>query len=402
MMSISLAFRNLFRNFRRTMAILLTVGLGSGALFSFQGFINGVLTDYKETTIHSHNGNGQINTKGYRETVFEEPSKYWVENYGDLEYFLSKQEGVDHIFPRVSIGGMLIHNKVSITGQGQGIVGEREAEFFDGLNIEEGETLLGHSNGILLGKGFANALDAHSGDSIKFYTKDVKGKIRKGNFEVTGIFYTGNVDFDGRVFRIPLDKAQSLLRTDKVESVSVGLSDHEHWDAVSDAVEQAYPHLETASFAELNKVYYQHSVDWLKAQFHVVQIIILSIVLLGIFNTISASILERKQEIGNLRANGESRWDVMKQIVSEGTFMGIIGSVLGIGLTYIIAKGFLHNGILMPPGPGSTKQFFIKFQFDGMMVVSTVTLSIISAIAASVLAGIKVVRIPIAKALRAY
>ena len=402
MMSISLAFRNLFRNLRRTIAILLTVGLGAGALFSFQGFINGVLTDYKETTIHSHHGNGQVNTKGYRKTVYEEPSKYWVENYADLEYFLSQKEEVEHVFPRVSIGGMLVHNKISITGQGQGIIAKREAEFFDGLNIDEGEALVAQSNGILLGRGLANALDAHPGDLIKFYTKDVKGKTRQATFEVTGVFYTGSVDFDGRVFRIPLDKAQELLRTDKVESVSIGLSDHEYWQSVAASVEQAYPQLEATSFAELNKVYYQHSVDWLKAQFHVVQIIILSIVLLGIFNTISASVLERKQEIGNLRANGESKWDVMKQIVSEGIFLGVIGSILGLGLTYIIAKGFLHNGILMPPGPGSTKQFFIKFQFNGMMIVSTVVLSIISVVVASILSGMKVVRMPIAKALRAY
>ncbi len=147
-------------------------------------------------------------------------------------------------------------------------------------------------------------------------------------------------------------------------------------------------------------MYYQNSVDWLKMQFYVVQIIILSIVLLGIFNTISASILERKQEIGNLRANGESGFDIMKLILGEGAILGLIGSLLGVGLTDVIAKGFLHKQILMPPGPGSTKEFFLTFYFTAGMAVKTMALSAISAIVASFLAGLKVAKMPIAKALR--
>ena len=58
-----LSIRNLFRNFRRTIAILLTVGLGAGALFAFQGFIHGVLGNYRENMIHAHYGNGQLNKR---------------------------------------------------------------------------------------------------------------------------------------------------------------------------------------------------------------------------------------------------------------------------------------------------------------------------------------------------
>ena len=76
MMTVYLAFRNLFRNVRRTVAVLLTIAIGCGTLFSFEGFINGVLDDYKDSTIHSRYGHGQINTKGYRETVYQEPWKY--------------------------------------------------------------------------------------------------------------------------------------------------------------------------------------------------------------------------------------------------------------------------------------------------------------------------------------
>ena len=66
-----LSLRNLFRNFRRTHTIVITIAMGSGALFAFDGFINGVLKELKYNTIHSNYGYGQINTVGYRDTVFE-------------------------------------------------------------------------------------------------------------------------------------------------------------------------------------------------------------------------------------------------------------------------------------------------------------------------------------------
>ena len=398
----ALCFRNLFRNVRRTIAVFLTVALGAGALFSFQGFIKGVLVDYRESTIHAHYGNGQINTKGYRDTVYEKPWKHWVANWGEVASVALRNPAVEHVFPRVTVNGMLIHGNKSITGQGQGIDAKEEAKFFTALNIEEGQTLSDQQNGILLGKGLAQALDAHPGDKITLYTKAVNGSISKGKFTVTGIFHTGIADFDNRVFRIQIDKAQDLLETDQVESISLGLSDQSHWKEVSTAVAQAFPGLEAASFSELDKVYYQNSVDWLETQFYVVQAIILSIVLLGIFNTISTSILERKQEIGNLRANGESTFDVMKLILCEGAILGLIGSLIGIGLTHVVAKALLHKKILMPPGPGATKQFFISFYFSFGMAAKTVALSVISALAASFLAGIKVARMPIAKALRSH
>lgn len=397
-----LSFRNLFRNVRRTIAIFLTVALGAGALFLFQGFINGVLIDYRESTIHAHYGNGQVQTKGYRDTVYEKPWDHWVSNWGEVSSFLLRNPAVEHVFPRVSISGMLIHDSVSITGQGQGIDAQEESKFFNALNIIEGQQLTDQANGIILGKGLAQALNVHPGDKITFYTKAIDNSISKGKLVVTGIFHTGTADFDNRVFRIQLKQAQKLLDTDEVESISVGLKDQSHWKEVAATLAATYPNLDAASFAELDKVYYQNSVDWLETQFYVVQIIILSIVLLGIFNTVSTAVLERKQEIGNLRANGESAADIMKLILCEGAVLGLIGTLIGIGLTALVAKAFLHQQVLMPPGPGSTRQFFLSFYFSSEMVIRTLALGVLSALAASFLAGIKVARMPIAKALRSY
>jgi putative ABC transport system permease protein len=401
-MVLFLSFMNLFRNYRRTLAILLTIALGTGVLFSFKGFIHGVLDQYRESTIHAHYGHGQINTKNYRETVYAEPWKHWIENWEEIQSYLLKQQAVQHIFPRNNFSALLKRGNITMSGYGHGIEAEKEAEFFNSLNIEQGEALTNQEKGILLGKGLAKALDVVPGDVLKLFVNAIDGTITEAEFVVTGIFHTGSLDFDSKIFRIQLKQAHTLLKTSKIESISLGLRSHSDWTIFAEEFHKAFPNLDATSFDVLDKVYYQHSVDWLNAQFRVIQIIILSIVLLGIFNSISASILERKQEIGNFRANGESIADIMKLITLEGIFVGILGSCLGIGLAFIVMKAFLDHGILMPPGPGLTRPFYISFQFEWQMVYTTLGLTTAAAIIASALAGIRVAKMPIAKALRSY
>ncbi len=399
-MILYLAFRNLFRNIRRTIAVLLTVAFGAGALFAFDGFIQGVLEEYRETTIHSHYGYGQIHTKGYRGHVFEDPQSHWIEDAYTLEGSLLSHPGVDQVFPRVGFSALLKKGKTTIGGAGQGIAAEAEAPFFHSLNVEEGDPLTTQSDGILLGRGLAQALDAHPGDTVVVMATSNRGIIKKELFVVTGIFHTGSLDFDSRVFRVQIDAAQKLLRTPKIESVSLALRSLEDWDSVAAHIAAHFPHLEATPFDILDAVYYQHSVDWLKAQYSVVQFIILSIVLLGIFNAISTSILERKQEIGNLRANGESASRVLLLILAEGSLLAFFGALIGIAGAALALQ--LLDGFAMPPGPGMTKQFLVTFAFTPSMIVATAALSTLAAAIASLLAGLKVARMSIAKSLRSY
>ena len=93
---------------------------------------------------------------------------------------------------------------------------------------------------------------------------------------------------------------------------------------------------------------------------------------------------------------------VMALFLSEGTFLGIFGAIFGLSFSYLFLTNFLDHGILMPPGPGLTRQFYISFKFEWSMVPPALILSVISAGAACLFAGLKVARMPIAKALRAH
>ncbi len=399
-MFLRLAIRNLSRNRRRTLAILLTVAMGSGSLFIFHGFNHGIMNQYRENTIHSRYGHGQLNIKGYRDQVFEKPWEHWISNWSALRPQLNAIPRVEHVFPRVEFFGLLTNGRVTVSGRGQGIDGLEESRFFTTLNIEKGVTLSNQSDGILLGKGLAKALDIRIGDRVTVLGNTVLGSLNGTDFRVVGIFHTGAKEFDDAVFRIPLTQAHRLLDTDKIESIAMGVRAGTDWEDLANEIKLKWPDLEATSFAVLDEVYYQHSVDWLNSQFGIIQIIILTIVILGIFNSVSTGIMDRKQEIGNLRANGESSNEVMKLLAYEGLAHGLIGSFLGIFLSYSINQIFMRNGILMPPAPGLTRQYPVMIEFDPRMAVISAVLSTLTALLATLIASLKVARLPIAESLR--
>jgi len=395
-----IAFRNLFRNLRRTISVLLTVTLGTGALFCFDGFINGVLNQYREGTIHAHYGHGQINTAGYRDNLYDTPSDHWISNYSQIDTFLKKQPGVEHVFPRINFSALVSNGKRDMGALGQGVDGDAEALFFYSLNIVKGQTLNDQPNGILLGVGLAKALNVQPGDPVTVIASTTAGGMSHVQFTVTGIFHTGTKAFDDKIFRVDFRQAQQLLKTNQVESISLGLRSLSDWGAVSKAVGEEFPELEAASFEELDTVYYQHSVKWLKSQFKIVMIVILVIVSLGIFNSISTTVLERKQEIGNLRANGESSWDIMKLLLCEGAVIGFVGSLMGILLSLLVNFTVLKNGIALPPGPGLTRDFIAFLRLQPEMAVWTLCMGTGAAIMATIFSGLRVARMSIGEALR--
>lgn len=400
-MLIRLGLRNLTRQYRRTVALLITVACGSLGLMCFDGFNHGIMHQYQENTIHARYGYGQINEKGYLEQAFENPWEHWIEKPEEVMTFLQTLTQVTHIFPRVSFGALVTNGSATLAGSGQGIVGEKEALFFHALNFEIGGPLSDKPDEIILGKGLAQGLNLHLGDRVTLMCQTTHGSINALDFNVVGIFHTGSKAFDDVAFQIPLVRAQELLDTQRIESITLGLHNTEQWPEVKRKVDERFSFLESTSFAVLDKVYYQHSVDWLKAQFGFIECILLAIVILGLLNTTSCAIFERMGEIGNLRANGESVFDVVRLLSYESFFIGLLGATLGIIGAWVLVHTVASSGLEMPPAPGLTRSFHIMIELRPEMALRALILSIACSLFANIVGGLHVARMPINQALRA-
>lgn len=400
MLQIRLSLRNVFRNRRRSLYALATIATGALGLFAFMGFNRGLMRQYRDNTIRARWGYGQLNVAGYRGKAHAQPWKMWIEDSERATQTLRGLPFVVDVFPRLTANAMLVYGERSIAAQGEGIDGVAEARFFDQLNYVAGGDFRERGDSLVLGKGLADGLGVSAGDRIEIWIHDRRMKPRSAKVTVTGIFHTGSQEFDSRAFRAPLRLVQSLLDTDRLESVAVALTDIERWPAFAAAAKLALPQLEAVPFDELDRVYYRHAVDWLDAQFDFIRNIILLVVFLGSFNVISTTITERIAEIGALRANGESRLAIIYGMGLEAAVLGLLGGALGLFVGWLLCAGPLKAGIAMPPAPGITRSYRIAIELSASDASQVLGLSTMTAIAGCLLPVLRAVRMPIAAALR--
>ncbi|WII72852.1 ABC transporter permease [Bdellovibrio sp. 22V] len=396
---LKIAWRNLFRNPRRTWASLCTVALGSAGLLIYQGFNTGVMNQYRENVIHGYYGYGQVFPQNYFGKVHEQPWKLWFENAEEVEQQIRSSSSVTQVFPRVSFYSFIVKGGITLGGKGEGVIPERENTFFTQMNFIAGHDLQ-HDDEIILGKGLAESVDAKVGDTVTLLTQTVNGQLNGADLKVAGIFFTGKKIIDDSFYRVELKQAQALLDTNRIEMFSLATKGVEAWPQVEKDIRKANSSLEAVPFEILDKNYYQNSVDFLNAQFAFIRSIILVIVGMGIFNVISVGLLERAGEVGALRANGEKRSRLLRILLIENSLLGVLGGILGICIAILIDKTLLVKGVPMPPAPGITRQFFVFLDIMPRHYIQAVLLPMLATVIASLYPTVKLLKKTIPELLR--
>ncbi len=392
--------RNLLRNPRRTLGVILAVAIGTGSLFLVHGFNAGIMNQYRYNTIHAYLGDGEVRTAGYAEKVYERPWEHWITDYDRLRPNLAAVPGVKSVFPRVSFQALLSAGNHQATGIGYGVDGVAETKFFTTINVEEGQEIRDVPDGIVLGRELARSLGVGVGDRVTVLTQDVHASIQGEDFHVTGVFHIGQQTYDSTLFKVQLPKAQALLDTTRVERVQIGLDEGASFEPVREKVTGAGAAYEAVPFEVLDAVQYGNTVRFLDAQFQIIRIVVFIVVFLGLTTVLATSIFERKNEIGTLRANGESSADIVKLLSIESLAMGVLGGLAGILYGLFVVFVVIPKGILMPAAPGLTRQFLVRIELQPSMGAEIVVLGAVIVLAASYLAIHRVLRASVADLLR--
>ena len=132
----------------------------------------------------------------------------------------------------------------------------------------------------------------------------------------------------------------------------------------------------------------------------IIKIIIGTIVVLGIANTIGMSVLERRMELATLRALAILRQSVSGLLFIEARITGLLGGALGVVLGCSTARLVTAVGITFPSPPGATRPFLGGADTVPEMVLFAFLLSLAATLLASLLPIWKAWRWPIVGALR--
>lgn len=398
-MQVKFAIRNISRNRRRSVVAISTIAVGVAGLLFLQGFFAGLLAMHAENSIHSRHGHGQLMTKGYFEQTYETPSDHWIKDPQSVVNALRAMPEVAEAFPRVQFFALLSNGKINVAGKGQGIVGGKEQAFFNKMNFTSGGPIGTAKDGIVLGAGLAKSLGVRLGDRVTILGQTVHGTVNAIDTEVTGVFHVGMKEADDVLFQVQLDQAQLLLDTDKIESIAVGLSKGSDWVGIEQAMATSFPELEALSVFAIDQAWAENGRLFLTALMNIFRLTFLGMIVLAIYNSASNTVLERKRELGMLRANGESSRDLVALLVTEGLALAMLGAAIAVVLVYGISF-LLGEGLVMPPTPGTNRALPVALDIQIWHVVTGAVLGIGASVTATFLSTMQVMRLSIVKALR--
>jgi putative ABC transport system permease protein len=118
----------------------------------------------------------------------------------------------------------------------------------------------------------------------------------------------------------------------------------------------------------------------------------MTISFLGVANTLAISVLQRKRELGLLRAVGATRWQVAWSVIAQALLIGILGLLLGVGLGILLQQYVLQ--VLMVEETG----YYFAFLFPFMMSLVTAAFAVTAAQAAAAVPAARAARLQISEA----
>ena len=327
---IKLSFKNIFRNKRRTFLTITAVFFATFLVVMFKSFIGGLWGSTINNVIMLETGHVRVAHKKFFEKEKTQPLEYYVEDAEKIISQLEKLEGVDFATPRIKAPVMLNLNDKNYYTQVLGVNPEKEKRFnVIHEKIVDGEYISSDSKGIMVGSGFAEKFDLHTGQRITLLSQTVYNSISVESFKITGIFTYGIKTLDERLMVAPMARVRDLVKMgDGTSEILILLDDIEKNLAVEDEVNAILPAEYTAKSYE-NQGNYFNMIRIATQMYNVVYFFFLLLASFVIINTILISVYEREKEIGALTALGMSRGEVLLLFITEAGILSVIGSFLG-------------------------------------------------------------------------
>ncbi|MCX8057464.1 MAG: FtsX-like permease family protein [Ignavibacteria bacterium] len=259
-----------------------------------------------------------------------------------LENWLESNENVQSFSPFVNGKCVVYSNKVIRIINLYGISESKKHEI-GGLkqNIISGEYNL-HSDFIpkaLIGLSLATRLQVSVGDTIVVVSPDGIENLLAGlsvpsyqTFVVGGIYNTHNKDIDAFNVYVPLSFAQRLLNYgNNIFGYEIRLKNINRTNSVKSALEKNFENkiYSIKTWFDLHKDLYSVMLieRWTA---YVILSLIIAVATFSIFSSLLMTVLEKKRDIGILKAMGLQNKSLLKIFLLEGIIIGVIGSILGL------------------------------------------------------------------------
>lgn len=402
---LKLGFRNLLKNWRRSVKTILTVVIGLSACLLAQGFMSHTLQGLQESLINGGLGHFQIYRKGYLEHRNEEPYRYLITDVDTVLQRLSKIPELRLAAPQLEFQGIVSAGEKDTVFMGN-------AGFFQeeqGLNtlgtLKEGSFLKDENPFmVVIGSGIARKLNAGVGDIVTLMSAMNDGGINAIDLEVSGIIEGQIKSFNQVALFANLNTIQSLVNIpDSVDQIILLLNQTESMEKIKPALKKICDKLdlEYCEWQRLAGIQYTQPKLFYDLVYVLIMTIIVLVVIFSITNTLNLTMQERVREIGTIRSFGTTRLQVVKLFIAESFLIGLTGAFVGILAGYGLAACLnTLGGVSIPPPPGHARGYTAFFKPDLTQTLQLGILFLVTSALAGFYPAFKAAKLRIVDALR--
>lgn len=389
---ISMAWRDLGRNRRRSFFSALALAVGMALLLLMAATVTGEMRDALNASIRLQTGHIDVRAANYNP---ERTSLKWedlLEAPAGMASQIATLPQVEAATPRLYAAGILTFGEVTrgVRVVGVDVDSAANAPYKDGL-IGGAFPAADDREGVLIGKALAQKIEAETGDRINLMINTSSGNVDQQAFIIRGIYDTGMPGYDEASIIMPLAKAQAITGAgDRASSIFVLLKDRDQADAVATAL--SANNVTLVPWSKSNELLASFD-QFAGAYMFVLYLIVLGITATVIINTLIMAVFERTREIGILAAVGMRSGRIMAMFFAESSLLAIGGIIMGLilgGLLvwYASVYGFYIgnygvSGILI----GETIHAFLTWNDAILLIVMTFVITLLAALYPAFLAA---------------
>jgi len=343
--SLQLAWRNMWRNWRRTSIALTAIVLGLILLLLFDGLIQGSDQAMYGNAVRLYGGNIQVHAPGYKAKSHRLPLLPLADADAVVQAALTAPQAivasgvrlaesppaVVAAAKRINTGGLITNREGSFGVAITAIEPAVEAPFsLQAENIVAGRFLAPEDEDlILIGKGLADLMQITVDDRVTLLGKSKNETMRQRTMTVVGIYDLGMADAEKGMVFMTLPEAQRLYNLrDQATEVSITLQSTGQEAAIIPMLQAALPGYEVDSWVTLRPEM-REAMESKGAFTSVFGFIVLFIAAIGILNLMMMAVFERTREMGVLAAIGMKGRQLLALFVLEGAMIGLVGAIIG-------------------------------------------------------------------------
>lgn len=401
MNSLMIALRNIRREATRVLSTILIMAVALAGLLIGNGFMLATYDALQEIAMRAE---GHVIVLATEKAMpGGSYQQLTLADWQTVEEMAWENNAVLHVLPRARIEGMIRHAKRSAAFFGTGIDPAEEFKVHGPFLRTEG-TLdpwlqQGAMAEVMLGRGLAEILAAEVGDILTLTAWGNDGKSREIAVRMAGFYQTGTPAVDDHTLMLARDSVVKLMATERISQLSIYLEDPRAAESMRQYLQARLPALDVQVWTQRAELYEKVKSQYDRI-FGVMGLIIVVVVFLAITNTIALAIFQRRAEIATLAALGATPWRVYRQFILEACLVGILASLLGMLLAYLLTQAINAAAFMMPAPPGKSEGYPIYIYVSGLSYIVTSAVLTVVAMLAAWLASYRNGRVNIASALR--